>query len=419
MSKSVSIVVGAQWGDEGKGKWIDYLAEKADIVVRYQGGNNAGHTIYVGGQKFVLHQLPSGVFQKGLISAMAAGVVVHPHGLAAELQKIAAHATISPENLWVSARAHVITPWHVYLDGQRETQSAKPIGTTKRGIGPTYSDKASRTGLRMGQYVDDEMRLAWVNKMKDLHPEFTNLCDSPEWADFHKASTVLKPFVCDVETKLRNSAKAGKRLLLEGAQGTLLDLDHGTYPFVTSSSTAAAGACASLGMPAQFVSQVIGIGKAYTTRVGSGPFPTELHDKAGQTIAEKGQEFGATTGRPRRCGWFDAVAMRYAAAVNGFDGLILNKIDILTGLEELKICVKYKHPRLGELTDFPWDADILSDCEPIYETLPGWTKEIPKSGTLDDLPEQARAYVQALERYSGAPVIMIGTGPGRDDFIKM
>ena len=424
----VSIVVGAQWGDEGKGKWVDVLAENADIVARYQGGNNAGHTIWIGGVKYVLHQIPSGVFQKGLISAMAAGVVIHPAGLVSEIQKMTAAAKagtgvqvkISPENLWISARAHVITPWHIYLDGARESRSSTPIGTTKRGIGPTYSEKAGRTGLRMGHYVNERTRLSWIKDMSESEPAFKEHClaNKATWDEFHEAASQIAPFVCDVEARLRKAINNDKRLLLEGAQGTLLDLDHGTYPFVTSSSTAAAGACSSIGLSPKSVTKVYGIAKAYVTRVGSGPFPTELHDNIGQEIAKKGNEFGATTGRPRRCGWFDAVAFRYSAAVNGFDGVIINKMDILSGFEELKICVKYKHPDLGELDEFPWDAEILAQCQPVYISLPGWRDDIPRSGMITDLPKNAQSYLSALEEHTGTKIMWVGTGPGREDMLS-
>ena len=424
----VTVVVGAQWGDEGKGKWVDVLAEKSDIVARYQGGNNAGHTIWINGNKYVLHQIPSGVFQKGLVSAMAAGVVIHPVGLVGEIDKMKASAKtpgavaveITPDNLWISARAHVITPWHIHLDGARESKSATPIGTTKRGIGPTYSEKASRTGLRMGHFVKDDARRAWINDMIEAEPEFKQHYNDEKksWDEFHAAAQHIAPFVCDVETRLRKAIKAGKRLLLEGAQGTLLDLDHGTYPFVTSSSTAAAGACSSIGLSPKVITNVYGIAKAYVTRVGSGPFPTELHDEVGAEIAKKGQEFGTTTGRQRRCGWFDAVAFRYSAAVNGFDGVIINKMDILSELKELKICVKYKHPTLGEIEDFPWDTEVLSQCEPVYVALPGWTGDIPKSGSIADLPENARQYLAAIERFTNTRVMWVGTGPGRDEMLR-
>ena len=417
----VAIVVGAQWGDEGKGKWVDVLAEKSEIVARYQGGNNAGHTIWIGGQKYVLHQIPSGVFQKGLTSAMAAGVVIHPVGLVSEIEKMKGTVEITPQNLWISARAHIITPWHVHLDGSRETKSTHPIGTTKRGIGPTYSEKASRTGIRMGHYVKDEARHAWIRDMSDSNEDFRAHLESNKaaWDEFEVSAKKIAPFVCDVETKLRKAVTSGRNLLLEGAQGTLLDLDHGTYPYVTSSSTAAAGACASIGLSPKVITDVYGIAKAYVTRVGEGPFPTELKDEVGATIAKKGHEFGATTGRPRRCGWFDAVAFRYSAAVNGFDGVIINKMDILSGLKELKICVKYKHPTLGDIEDFPWDADVLAKCEPVYVSFPGWNEEVPKSGRIADLPKNARDYLAAIETHTQTKIMWVGTGPGREEMLTV
>lgn len=413
----VTIVVGAQWGDEGKGKWVDIFAEDAEIVARYQGGNNAGHTLFIEGTKYVLHQIPSGIFRKNQTCALASGVVVNPAELVREIEKVKATAEVTPERLWLSARAHVISPWHVHLDGLKENQAKEAIGTTKRGIGPTYSEKAARTGLRMGHFVNQEARDLWVDHMRDSDKSFAEFFknSAAQWQEFFSAAAALAPFVCDAESRLRAAIKSGKKILLEGAQGTLLDLDHGTYPFVTSSSTAASGACTSIGMSPKAVTNIYGIGKAYVTRVGSGPFPTELFDEAGKHMATLGKEFGATTGRPRRCGWFDAVAMRYAIDVNGFDGIILNKMDILTGLRELKIAVAYQHPRLGTIYELPWDAGVLKDCTPVYETLPGWIEPIPASGRIADLPAAARAYVAAVEKACNCKVMMVGTGPNRHE----
>jgi adenylosuccinate synthase len=417
MAKSdVTILVGAQWGDEGKGKWIDVLAESADLVVRYQGGNNAGHTLYVQGEKVVLHQLPSGIFHPKQLSALAAGVVVNPEALVQEMQKIEGKAKVTPDRLWISGRAHVITPWHIHVDTQREAGATLKIGTTKRGIGPTYSDKASRTGLRLGHYVDNQARGRWMAQMAELSPAFKQHVDQhPElWQSFAAAAAKIKPFICDAELKIRQMAQAGKKLLLEGAQGTLLDIDHGTYPYVTSSSTGAGGAIQSIGLSPKYVTRLIGIAKGYVTRVGEGPFPTELRDEVGQLIAKKGNEFGATTGRPRRVGWMDAVALRYVAEVNGLDGIVLNKMDILTGLEEVKICTAYKHPKHGVLTDLPWDTELISECEPVYESFPGWQEEIPQTGVIQDLPPNARAFVEAVEKHGQTKVLMVGTGPHRE-----
>lgn len=412
----VTILVGAQWGDEGKGKWIDVLAETADLVVRYQGGNNAGHTLYVQGEKIVLHQLPSGIFHPKQLSALAAGVVINPEALVDEMKKVEGKAKLTPERVWMSGRAHVITPWHIHLDASREASTTQKIGTTKRGIGPTYAEKAARTGLRLGHFVDDEQRNRWLSRMAEQDPDFKAFVESRTdlWQSFAAAAPKLKPFVCDAETRIRAAAASGKKLLLEGAQGTLLDLDHGTYPYVTSSSTGAGGAIQSIGLSPKYVTQLIGIAKGYVTRVGEGPFPTELFDDVGKLIAKKGNEFGATTGRPRRVGWMDAVALRYVVEVNGLDGIVLNKMDILTGLDEVKICTAYSHPKLGELKELPWDTEVLAACKPVYESYPGWSQEIPQSGQIEDLPAQAKTFVQAVERHGKTKVLMVGTGPHRE-----
>lgn len=418
----ITIVVGAQWGDEGKGKWIDWIAGGADIVARYQGGNNAGHTLYVKGQKVVLHQIPSGIFHGGQKCVLAAGVVINPGELVREMAKVAPFATATPDNLWLSARAHTITPWHIATDGRREAQreaaaSGSAIGTTKRGIGPTYSEKTARSGLRFGDYVNPVARKNWMEAMVSAVDGFAAHCEShkAEWDAFSKVADQLAPFVCDAEARVRKAAGEGKKILMEGAQGTLLDLDHGTFPFVTSSSTIAAGACASLGIPPRAVTGIYGIAKAYLTRVGAGPFPTELTDETGDALRERGQEFGATTGRPRRCGWFDAVAMRYAQDVNGFDGVILNKFDILSGMDELKIAVAYEHPELGRIEQFPWNAEVLAACKPVYKTFTGWHGELPKTGGIEALPKAALDYIRAIEKSSGIKVVAAGTGPGRDE----
>lgn len=416
---NVSILIGAQWGDEGKGKWVDILSEKADIVARFQGGNNAGHTVHIDGRKFVLHQIPSGVFRPHLKSAIAAGVVVNPSQLLSELGEIKTIATPTPDKLWLSARAHVITPWHIHLDERQESRTQQPIGTTKRGIGPAYADKASRLGLRLGQYVDDRTRDKWVQKMASENEAFKAFWSTNPAAVemFHSAASGIKPFVCDAEARLRKAVREGKQLLIEGAQGTMLDLDHGTYPFVTSNSPTSGGACASLGLGPKTVSRIYGITKAYVTRVGEGPMPTELKDDVGAHLSKVGNEFGATTRRPRRCGWLDMVALRYAIAINGCDRLILNKIDVLTGLSELKIAVSYRHPQLGTIEDFPWEPEVLKDCVPVYETLAGWTDQPQASGRFEGLPKGVRHYISTVERLSGVRVTMIGTGVGREDAV--
>lgn len=417
MTSRVTVLVGAQWGDEGKGKWIDVLAEKADLVVRFQGGNNAGHTLYIKGVKTVLHQLPSGIFHASQKSALTAGVVVNPSELVAEMEKVADRADLTPDRLWMSGRAHVITPWNIHLDEQREASTKSPIGTTRRGIGPTYAEKAARSGLRLGHYAQPSSLKAWIARMAEQNEAFRiHLDDKREaWDKFAGAAAKLAPFVCDAEAKVRRMAQSGAKILLEGAQGTLLDIDHGTYPYVTSSSTGVGGAVAGIGLSPKLITDVIGIAKGYVTRVGEGPFPTELKDDVGQMIAKKGNEFGATTGRPRRVGWMDAVALRYVVDVNGLDGIVLNKLDILTGFNEVKIAVAYKHPELGILQELPWDTVELTRCEPIYETYPGWMDEIPSTGRIDDLPANAKAFVAAVERHGNTTVLMVGTGPHRED----
>lgn len=416
MTPNVTIIIGAQWGDEGKGKWVDILSESADVIARFQGGNNAGHTLYVEGEKIVLHQIPSGIFQDQKTCVLAAGVVVNPSELVSEVEKLSHLVDVHPDLLKLSARANVITPWHVHLDGLNEKSRENPIGTTKRGIGPTYAAKAARVGLRLGQYIDPHKRHNWITMMQQQHQEFAEFYRSNRelWQEFEDAANHLAPYVCDAESYLRRRIKADDQILLEGAQGALLDLDHGTYPFVTSSSTAAGGACASIGFSPKHVKTIFGVAKAYITRVGAGPCPTELDDENGKKLAELGHEFGATTGRPRRCGWLDLVALRYAVEVNGLDGLILNKMDILSQFETIKLALAYQHPRLGRIDTFPWDAEILAECKPVYESFSGWNTEIAES-SFEKLPAQAKAYISAIEESVNCPVTMIGTGVNRSD----
>ena len=416
---NVKILIGAQWGDEGKGRWIDILAKDADAIVRFQGGNNAGHTLYVDGQKVVLHLIPSGIFQPEQICALTAGVVINPSVIIQEIDSLTGTVTIDPSRLWVSARSHIITPWHVYLDTENEKQSQNPIGTTKRGIGPTYAAKASRSGLRTGIYTDNHRRQEWLAEMAEISEDFRRHRQENklEWQAFEEAAVKLKPYVTDTENRLRQLIKQDKKILIEGAQGALLDLDHGTYPYVTSSTTVAGGAFGSLGISPRNLGEVLGVAKAYMTRVGEGPFPTELTDQTGQLLAERGQEFGATTGRPRRCGWLDCVALRYSVDINGLDGIILNKFDILTGMKEIKIATSYTHPDLGTIDQLPWDERVLEECQPEYQTFPGWSAETPKSGKIHDLPEEALTYIRAIEQSIGCPVTYIGTGVNRHDYL--
>lgn len=412
----VKVLVGAQWGDEGKGKWIDILAKDADLVARYQGGNNAGHTLYVDGEKIVLHQIPSGVFQNKA-SALTAGVVINPSELVKEIEKIKHQSQLNPSRLWLSARAHVISPWHIFLDGKNEANASQPIGTTKRGIGPTYADKANRTGIRLGDYVQTARRQQWIERRRREDPVFdaNYLQEAEAWQEFEQAARTLEPFVCDAEARIRQYLREDKCMLFEGAQGVLLDIDHGTYPYVTSSSTAANGAFSSVGFSSQHIDHIFGVAKAYATRVGEGPFPTELNDAVGEKLAKNGHEFGATTGRPRRCGWLDGVALRYCLEVNGIDSIILNKMDILNDFEEILVAEAYEHPKHGKLTDFPWDPEILNDCRPVYKSFQGWMQDIPQSGRISDLPAAAQAYIEGVESIIGGRISMVGTGVNRSD----
>ncbi len=414
-NQNVTVVLGAQWGDEGKGKWVDILAEQSDLVARYQGGNNAGHTLYIDGKKVVLHQIPSGIFHKRPICAMAAGVVLNPVALVQELKGAHERQVPLKNRLFISSRAHVITPWHQYIDQLREGSGSVPIGTTKKGIGPTYSDKASRTGLRVGTFIHPEELKKWFKQQSADNPDFAKHLEThkAEWDVFSQSVATIREFVSDVESKIRDYSANGKAVLLEGAQGTLLDLDHGTYPFVTSSSTTSSGACSSIGLSPRYIAQIVGVAKAYVTRVGAGYFPSELFDDVGQTIAKKGNEFGATTGRPRRCGWLDLVALKYACQVNGMTGLIINKADILSDMGTVKLCTGYQHKKLGALREFPAEHFILEECQPIYKELQAWTDKELRSGA-----KELKAFIAEIEEFCEVPVLYVGTGTGRDDFIK-
>ncbi|MGE0174228.1 MAG: adenylosuccinate synthase [Oligoflexales bacterium] len=414
MAANVNVLIGAQWGDEGKGKWIDILADQSDIIARYQGGNNAGHTLVVEGQKVVLHQIPSAIFHNK-ISALTAGVVVNPGELVTEMNKVAKIATeLGPQNLWMSPRCHVITPWNIFLDETSETKSANPIGTTKRGIGPTYSEKILRSGIRLGEYVDDALRQKWFDSMCRENERFLEFTRShPEkWETFHASARNLKPFVCDAEHKIREAITKNRKVLLEGAQGALLDIDHGTYPYVTSSHTGLGGAISGIGFSPFAIGRIMGVAKAYSTRVGHGPFPTELTDSVGDHLSSKGNEFGATTGRKRRCGWIDIVSLRYSCQLNGMTELVLNKLDILSGLKEIKIATQYRNKDGETLSHFPWDIQYQA-YTPVYETMPGWSADIENVTKFENLPNEAKRYIERVEQLLGIPVTMVGVGPAR------
>ena len=419
-----TILVGAQWGDEGKGKIIDYLTDDADVVVRSQGGNNAGHTIVHGKKKFVLHLIPSGILRRGKTCVIANGVVVDPIALVAEIDGLRKQGIPVGKNLLLSDSAHLVMPWHRQLDEQREIRKGKnKIGTTKRGIGPAYGDKAARTGLRVGDLLDSK---EFARKLK-LRLEENNavlkslgakpIAYQPLLKSYLAAAKVLRPFVTNTVVWLHDTMARKKRLLFEGAQGTYLDIDHGTYPFVTSSNTTAGGACTGSGVPPHRMDNVIGVMKAYTTRVGEGPFPTE-DDALGDMLHDMGREFGATTGRARRCGWFDAVATHYAAMINGIDDLAITNLDGLDKVPVIKVCTAYK---LGgkTLKHPPTDAAAWAKCRPVYRTFKGWMKDTSKARRFAQLPPAARTYVKALADLTGAKLRIVSVGAGHDETIRL
>lgn len=423
-----TIVIGAQWGDEGKGRVVDYFAAQADLVARYNGGDNAGHTVIAEGHKLALHLIPSGILYRAALCLIGAGTVVNPLNLLKEMEALrAAGIEISPQRLKIAAAAHLILPTHKLLDGASEGRRGQSaIGTTQRGIGPAYADKAARVNLRAGQLRDPDAFAVAARTLLESHVlrltqlyELETMPDlTPLVAELYAAAQALAPYLVDGVALLRQTLAAGQRVLCEGAQGTLLDLDHGTYPFVTSSATIAGGALTGLGFGPKEVTRVVGVAKAYTTRVGAGPFPTELLDETGERIRRVGYEYGTTTGRPRRCGWLDAVILRYATQVNGLTELAVTKLDVLSGLPALRIAVAYELD--GErITDFPaeWGSEVLARCRPVYEELPGWSAEIGTVRERAALPAEARAYLERIETLTGVPVTFIGVGPEREAMI--
>jgi adenylosuccinate synthase len=419
------VVIGAQWGDEGKGKVVDIYTKFADDVVRYQGGNNAGHTLVVGDEKVVLHLIPSGILHEGKRCIIGNGVVLDPEVFIMEITKLKANGYLADDAmLRLSEALHIIMPYHKRIDIAREAKSgAKKIGTTGRGIGPAYEDKIGRRGIRLMDLLDEK---AFSRKVKDVLEEknliLTQLLGEKPFTfqeifdEYMVYAETLKKYVEDTSLLLHKEIKAGKSLLFEGAQGTLLDVDHGTYPFVTSSSTCSGGACTGSGVSPREIHEVIGIAKAYATRVGSGPFPTELEDESGELLRQAGREFGSTTGRPRRCGWYDALVARYAVRVNGLSGIAITKLDVLSGLETVKVCTAYTYQGVV-LDEIPASLEIMEQCSPIYEELPGWSEDITGAKSMDDLPANARSYVARIEELSGAPVVLVSVGPRRDETI--
>ncbi|MDQ0257587.1 adenylosuccinate synthase [Evansella vedderi] len=414
------VVVGTQWGDEGKGKITDYLSEQAELVARYQGGNNAGHTIVFNGKKYKLHLIPSGIFNENKICVIGNGMVIDPKALVTELQYLHDHG-IDTSNLRISNRAHVILPYHLKQDAvEEESKGANKIGTTRKGIGPAYMDKAARVGIRIADLLDKEtfeekleFNLREKNRMFEKFYEVEGFTKEEILDEYYEYGQQFAKYVIDTSVVLNDALDAGKRVLFEGAQGVMLDIDQGTYPFVTSSNPIAGGVTIGSGVGPSKINHVVGVSKAYTTRVGDGPFPTELMNEIGDQIREVGNEYGTTTGRPRRVGWFDSVVVRHARRVSGITDLSLNSIDVLTGIKTLKICVAYKYR--GEIIEeFPASLKVLAECEPVYEELPGWDEDITGVRSLHDLPKNALYYVERISQLTGIPLTIFSVGPDRN-----
>ncbi|MDQ0176283.1 adenylosuccinate synthase [Bacillus chungangensis] len=413
------VVVGTQWGDEGKGKITDFLSENAEVIARYQGGNNAGHTIRFNGVTYKLHLIPSGIFYKEKISVIGNGMVVDPKALIQEL-KYLYDQSVSTDNLRISNRAHVILPYHLKIDEvEEDRKGANKIGTTKKGIGPAYMDKAARVGIRIADLLDREVfeeklarNLEEKNRLLERFYETEGFTLEEILDEYYEYGQQIRKYVCDTSVVLNDALDEGRRVLFEGAQGVMLDIDQGTYPFVTSSNPVAGGVTIGSGVGPSKINHVVGVSKAYTSRVGDGPFPTELQDEIGDQIREVGREYGTTTGRPRRVGWFDSVVVRHARRVSGLTDLSLNSIDVLTGIETLKICTSYRY-KGTVLEEFPASLKVLSQCEPIYEELPGWTEDITGCRSLDELPANARHYVERVSQLTGIPISIFSVGPDR------
>ena len=413
-------VLGAQWGDEGKGKIVDLLTPNFSIVARYQGGHNAGHTVYANGRKFVLRLLPSGILHQGVTCIIGNGVVIDPQALFAEIDEIEAAGIPVGDRLVISDKAHLILPYHRELDLLSEARRGeRKIGTTSRGIGPAYEDKIARRGVRVGDLANPDSLAEAIRHNVDARNRLIKE-STMDWKQVHDDLTRswerMRRWVADVSVVLDKARREGKPIMFEGAQGTLLDIDHGTYPYVTSSNATIGGVCTGLGVGPRAIDGVLGVAKAYTTRVGEGPLPTELTGELGNRLRESGQEFGAVTGRPRRCGWYDAVAVRFAVRVNGLDALALTKLDVLDGLPELQVCTGYRL-RGAVIEDMPGDLAQFSACEPIYETIGGWSQPTAGVRKYQDLPAEARAYITRIEEITGVPAAVLSTGSAREDTI--
>jgi adenylosuccinate synthase len=418
------IIVGAQWGDEGKGKVVDVLTEKADVVARYQGGHNAGHTVVIRDQKYVLHLIPSGILHKDKLCIIGNGVVIEPSALIEEISGLKEKGLDVGRNLLISKNAHLIMPYHSALEAQHEkSRGSKRIGTTGRGIGPAYVDKMARTGIRVADLYDPkvlkeklEANLSDINYILEKRYKAKGFTTAAVFDLYRRYAEEISAHVADTDIVINNMLAKRKKVLFEGAQGTLLDVDHGTYPFVTSSSAVAGGACTGLGVGPTKISKVLGVVKAYTTRVGSGPFPTEIQDRVGEDLRQRGGEFGATTGRPRRCGWLDFVGLRHAVRINGLTGIALTKLDILDGVETIKVCVAYRHGKTP-MADFPKECSLLEKAEPVYEEIQGWKESTTGVRKFSQLPRNAQKYIGKIEKTLGIPVDVISTGQRRDELI--
>lgn len=419
---SAFIVLGAQWGDEGKGKMTDYLAEGAEVIVRFQGGNNAGHTVEVGEKQYKLHLIPSGILYGNKLNVIGNGVVIDPKALFEEIDYLEnLGVKVTPENLVISDRANVIMPYHKLLDALKEKARGKnDIGTTGKGIGPCYTDKVERSGIRVCDLIDNEVFKGKLQESLSAKNDIITKVFQGEALDFDAVyneytdyANRIKPFVQDISVRVYDEIKANKKVLFEGAQGMLLDIDYGTYPYVTSSNTTAGGVCTGAGVGPTMINSAVGIAKAYTTRVGKGPFPTELYDETGEWIRDKGHEFGVTTGRARRCGWLDLVILKTSARVNGLTSFAVTKIDTLAGLDKLKVCTGYKFG--GKVIDyFPASLEDLAKCEPIYEEFDGWDSSVADARSYEELPENAKLYLKKIEEFTGVKIAIISVGPRRD-----
>jgi adenylosuccinate synthase len=421
-----TVVIGSQWGDEGKAKVIDVLAEDADVVIRFQGGANAGHTVVVGDQEFVFHLIPSAIMRPGKVCIIGNGVVLDPVQLLKEIEEVEGRGFTVRGRLWIAENTQIVMPWHVVLDKAKEAKAgSQAIGTTGRGIGPAYIDKVARSGIRACDLLDEASLRASVDRIlqeKNLILEkiygIEPLDGAKIAAEYFALGKRLREFLTNVPLMLEKAGAAGKTLLFEGAQGTILDVDHGTYPYVTSSNTVAGSACCGAGVGPTVIKDVVGVVKAYTTRVGNGPFPTELNDEMGEKIRQVGGEFGATTGRARRCGWFDAMVVRKAVRVNGITGLAITKMDVLDDLEELKVCIGYKLDGV-EIEDLPTQIVDLERVEPIFETLPGWKTSTKNARSWEEIAPPARSYLERLSELVGVPITLVSVGPRRDQSIRL